>query len=101
MLGVYPRPLLAALLPALLAAELAFFLVAARGGWLGAKVRATLSIFRGLPSALRRRGAVQAAATVAPSEFATALTAGLDSPFLGPSPRSGLWPRRRPRTGGS
>jgi len=85
VLGAYPRPLLAALLPALLAAELAFFVVAARGGWLGAKARATLAVLRGLPGALRRRGAVQAAATVSASEFAAALTAGLDSPFLGPA----------------
>jgi len=84
VLGAYPRPLLLALLPALIAAEAAFFVAAARGGWLGAKLRATLAVLRGLPSALRRRGAVQAAAAVSPREFADALTAGLDSPFLGP-----------------
>jgi GT2 family glycosyltransferase len=84
VLGAYPRPLLAALLPALLAAELAFFLAALRGGWLGAKARASLAVLRGLPDALRRRAAVQAAATVSPREFAASLTAGLDSPFLGP-----------------
>ena len=39
VLGVYPAALLLALLPALLAAEAAFFLAAARGGWLGAKAR--------------------------------------------------------------
>jgi N-acetylglucosaminyl-diphospho-decaprenol L-rhamnosyltransferase len=84
VLGAYPRPLLAALLPALLAAELAFFVAAARGGWLRAKARASWAVLSGLSGALRRRGAVQAAATVSPREFAAALTAGLDSPFLGP-----------------
>jgi N-acetylglucosaminyl-diphospho-decaprenol L-rhamnosyltransferase len=83
VLGVYPAALLLALLPALLAAEAAFFLAAARGGWLGAKARASLAVLRGLPGALRRRAAVQASATVSPSEFASSLTAGLDSPFLG------------------
>ena len=85
VLGAYPRPLLAALLPALLVAELAFFAVAARGGWLGAKLRAQAAVLRGLPDLLRRRSAVQAAATVSASEFAAALTAGLDYPFLGPA----------------
>ena len=51
MLGAYPRPLLAALLPALLVAELAFVAVAARGGWLGAKLRAQAAVLRGLPGA--------------------------------------------------
>jgi N-acetylglucosaminyl-diphospho-decaprenol L-rhamnosyltransferase len=83
VLGAYPRPLLAALLPALLLAELAFVAVAARGGWLGAKLRAQAAVLRGLPELLRRRTAVQAAAAVSPSEFAAGLTAGLDSPFLG------------------
>jgi N-acetylglucosaminyl-diphospho-decaprenol L-rhamnosyltransferase len=85
VLGAYPRPLLAALLPALLLAELAFVAVAARGGWLGAKLRAQAAVLRGLPELLRRRTAVQAAAAVSPSEFAAGLTAGLDSPFLGPA----------------
>jgi len=87
VLGAYPPPLLAALLPALLVAELAFVAVAVRGGWLGAKLRAQGAVLRGLPSMLRRRAAVQAASTVSAREFARALTAGLDSPFLGPAAR--------------
>jgi GT2 family glycosyltransferase len=83
VLGAYPRPLLAALLPALLLAELAFVAAAARGGWLGAKLRAQAAVLRELPDLLRRRAGVQAAATVSASEFARGLTAGLDSPFLG------------------
>jgi N-acetylglucosaminyl-diphospho-decaprenol L-rhamnosyltransferase len=84
VLGAYPRPLLAALLPALLLAEPAFVAVAARGGWLGAKLRAQAAVLRELPSMLRRRAAVQAASTVSAREFAGALTASLESPFLGP-----------------
>ncbi|MHB1569491.1 MAG: glycosyltransferase family 2 protein, partial [Solirubrobacteraceae bacterium] len=38
VLSVYPGPLLALLAPALLAAELGLIAVAARGGWLGAKL---------------------------------------------------------------
>ena len=87
VLGAYPRPLLAALLPALVVAEVAFLVVAVRGGWLRAKLRAQWAVLRGLPAALRRRAAVQSAATVSAGEFARALTAGLDSPFLGPAAR--------------
>jgi hypothetical protein len=42
-------------------------------------------VLRGLPSMLRRRAAVQAASTVTAGEFAGALTASLDNPFLGPA----------------
>jgi GT2 family glycosyltransferase len=87
VIGAYPQPLLLGLLPALLLAELAFVAVAVRGGWLGAKLRAQGAVLRGLPEMLRRRAAVQAAATVSAREFAGALTAGLDSPFLGPAAR--------------
>ncbi len=40
VIGAYPGPLLLALLPALLGAELALLAVAARGGWLPEKLRA-------------------------------------------------------------
>ncbi len=85
VLGAYPGALLLALAPALLACELAVLLVAARGGWLGAKLRAQLAVARALPRALRRRAAVQAARQIGAAQFAEALTAGLDSPFLGPA----------------
>jgi len=85
VLGVYPAALLWLTLPALLAFELALLVVAARGGWLGAKARAQLAVARALPAALRRRAAVQASSRVGAAEFAAALTAGLDSPFLGPA----------------
>jgi N-acetylglucosaminyl-diphospho-decaprenol L-rhamnosyltransferase len=82
ILSVYPGPLLALLAPALLAAELALIAVAARGGWLGAKLRANVAVLRELPGTLARRRAVQATRTVSAARFAQVLTASLDSPYL-------------------
>ena len=84
VLSVYPAPLLALLAPALLAFELALLAVAARGGWLGAKTRAQRAVLRDLPAILRRRRTVQAQRAVPAARFAQALSADLDSPFLGP-----------------
>ena len=87
VVSAYPWPLLARLLPALLLAEFAFVAVAARGGWLRAKLRAEGAVLRRLPATLRRRAVVQASTRISPREFARALTASLDSPFLGPAAR--------------
>ncbi len=84
ILGAYPAALLAALAPALLAAEIGLLAVAARGGWLGAKLRAQGAVLRSLPWALRRRRRVQATRAVSALGFASGLSATLDSPFLGP-----------------
>ena len=46
VLGAYPATLLAVLAPALLAFELALLPVAARGGWLRAKLRAQAAVLR-------------------------------------------------------
>jgi N-acetylglucosaminyl-diphospho-decaprenol L-rhamnosyltransferase len=88
VLGAYPPRLLALTLPALLAFELALLPVAARGGWLGAKLRAQAAVLRTLPWALRRRGRVQAGRRASTADFARALTASLDSPYLGDPPRA-------------
>jgi N-acetylglucosaminyl-diphospho-decaprenol L-rhamnosyltransferase len=90
VLAAYPPPLLALVAPALLAADLALLAVAARGGWLGAKLRAQAAVLRTLPWALARRRRVQAARRAAPARFAAALSATLDSPFLGPAASSPL-----------
>jgi N-acetylglucosaminyl-diphospho-decaprenol L-rhamnosyltransferase len=82
ILADYPTPLLLALLPALLAFELALLPVAARGGWLREKLRAQAAVLRGLPALLRRRARVQRTSRVSAAVFAGALTAGLDSPYL-------------------
>jgi GT2 family glycosyltransferase len=83
LLGAYPAPLLALVAPALLAFELALLPVAAAGGWWRAKVRAQAAVIRTLPWALRRRSAIQAQRRVAPSAFASGLSATLDSAYLG------------------
>ena len=109
VLGAYPAPLLALLAPALLAAELALLLMAARGGWLRAKLAAQAAVLRSLPWALRRRRRVQATRTVSTLAFADALTATLDSPFLGPlaearpvrAAQRGYWSTARRALGGA
>ncbi len=79
----YPGALLGCVLPALLAFELALLPVAARQGWLGAKLRAQAAVIRSLPALLARRRRVQASRRVSVDAFARRLTASLDSPFLG------------------
>jgi N-acetylglucosaminyl-diphospho-decaprenol L-rhamnosyltransferase len=82
VLADYPGRLLALVLPPLLAAEIALLAVAAREGWLPAKLRAQLAVLRSLPWALRRRARVQAGARISPAAFAAGLSASLDSPYL-------------------
>ena len=82
VLSVYPLRLLALLAPALLAAELAILLAAARGGWLGAKLRAQAAVVRGLPTILGRRRAVQATRRITVSSFASHLTSSLETDLL-------------------
>ncbi len=82
IVGAYPAPLLAAVLLPLLAAEVGVLAVAARGGWLREKLRAQAAVLRSLPWLLRRRGRIQATRLVSAGEFAAALTADLDSPYL-------------------
>jgi len=84
----YPGALIALLLPALLATELALLGVALAGGWLGRKLAAGIDLARWLPRLLRERRRVQARRTVSAGRFARSLTAELDSPFLGPLARA-------------
>ena len=94
VLAVYPLALLALLAPALLAIELAIHAAAARGGWLRPKLRADPRCSAGLPADVpatarrRRPGAISA------REFASHLTASLDSPYL--PVRNGQSRRRGP-----
>jgi N-acetylglucosaminyl-diphospho-decaprenol L-rhamnosyltransferase len=80
VLAVYPGALLALAAPALLAFEVALLAVAARDGWLGAKLHAQAAVLRTLPAALRRRRRI--ARRIDAATFAAALTASLDSPHL-------------------
>ncbi len=82
VLGDYPGPLLALVLPALLAFEVALLAVAARGGWLRAKLRSQVAVVRELPQILARRREVQATRQVSAAQFASGLSASLESPYL-------------------
>jgi N-acetylglucosaminyl-diphospho-decaprenol L-rhamnosyltransferase len=82
LLSVYPAPLLVALAPALLAAELGLLAIAARGGWLRPKLRAELAALTGLPVTLARRRAVQRQRRVGAGQFAAHLSSSLESPYL-------------------
>jgi len=82
VLSDYPAGLLIPLLPALLGAEAALLLVAARGGWLRAKLRAQAAVLRELPQILARRREVQARRTVGARRLAEQLSASLDSAYL-------------------
>ena len=86
----YPGGLLALLVPALAATELALLVVAAAGGWLPQKLAAIWETARALPRLLRERRAIQAGRTISAADFAAALTPDLDSPFLGRAGRSRL-----------
>jgi GT2 family glycosyltransferase len=88
----YPGALLALLAPALLATELALLLVAATGGWGGKKLRANVEFLRWLPRLLRERRQVQGRRAVSAGEFASHLTADLDSDLISPLVRT--WPAR-------
>jgi len=92
VLRTYPSPLLALVLPALLATEAAVWAVALRGGWGRAKARATIDVVRALPSLLQERRTIQATVRVPASAFASSLTAALDSPYFG---RAGRHPAVR------
>jgi GT2 family glycosyltransferase len=92
VLRTYPAPLLALVMPALLATELAVWAVALQGGWGRAKARATVDLLRALPSLLQERRTIQATARIPASAFASSLTATLDSPYFG---RAGRQPAVR------
>jgi GT2 family glycosyltransferase len=82
LVRVYPGALLALLAPALLATEAALLLAAAAGGWGGQKLRADAEALAWLPRLLKERRAIQRSSGVTAGQFAAALTADLDSPFI-------------------
>ena len=100
VIATYPGPLLALLLPALLGFELALLAVAARDGWLGAKLRAQVAVVRTLPAAAAPPPP-RAARRSPAAAFAAALTADLDSPYLSAPPaaaraQAAYWALGRP-----
>src|SRR5262249_29844856 len=88
ILRTYPAPLLAGVLPALIATEAALVAVAAEGGWLRQKAAAWGEVVRDLPRLLRERRAIQRTRTVGAGEFAARLGPDLDSSYLGAAGRS-------------
>ena len=90
ILRTYPGSLLALLLPALLATELAVWLIALRGGWIRMKAVATLDVMRELPRLIRERRAIQDRRRIDASVFAAVLTDELSSPYLGTAGRRAI-----------
>jgi GT2 family glycosyltransferase len=84
----YPGALLWALMPALLATELALVPASIAGGWFPQKLAAWADVWRALPRLARERRAIQAGRSVGAAQFATALTPQLDSAYLGRAARS-------------
>ena len=82
VLSVYPGTLLALTAPALLAAELGLLAIAAREGWLVAKLRAQAATLTGLPRTFARRRVLQRTRCIGANDFAEQLTSSLDSPYL-------------------
>lgn len=88
ILRCYPRRLLLAVMPALLATELALLAAATLGGWLPQKLRANFEVLARLPRLLRERRGIQAVAAIEAARFAELLRPDLDSDFLGSAGRS-------------
>ncbi len=88
LIRTYPGGLLVLLAPALLATELALVPISIAGGWFTQKLASWLDVLRWLPRLRRERQAIQATRRVTPVVFARALTADLDSAYLGAAARS-------------
>ncbi|HEY4184294.1 MAG TPA: glycosyltransferase family 2 protein [Polyangia bacterium] len=86
LLKDWPLPRLLAAAPALLGAELAVLVLAARGGWLGGKLGTYGEIVRALPDVLRDRRVVQArrASTANDGDYLTGALRfeGFDHPLV-------------------
>ena len=82
VLTVYPTPVLACVLPAMIAFDLALCAVAAAQGWLPAKLKAWRWLLTHRRDVVRRRRAVQAAATISPGAFMSLLVARIEPPIL-------------------
>ncbi len=90
IIRTYPAPLLALLMPALIATDLALWPVALAGGWARPRLLALVDTLRALPRLARERRAVQATRTISAGGFAAGLTPDLDSAYLGAASRSRL-----------
>jgi GT2 family glycosyltransferase len=79
----YPGSLLIALMPALLATELALVPVSFSQGWGRQKLLAIADVARALPRLLRERRQIQRRRAIGAAAFAAWLTPDLASPYLG------------------
>jgi GT2 family glycosyltransferase len=82
MIRNFPAPLLLLVAPALLVTEVALIMVAARDGWLSAKLKANRDVLLWLPRLLGQRRRIQASRRISTTEFAAMLTPDLDSDFF-------------------
>ena len=95
VIRTYPGALALLVAPALLAAELAVWAAAVRGGWGRSKMLATSDVVRALPILLRERRSIEIQRRVSTASFAASMTPDLFSPYLGsiagsPGVRRGL-----------
>ena len=88
LIRTYPAALLALLAPALVATEVALVPISIAGGWFRQRLLAWGDVARSLPRLRQERRTIQSARTVGAAQFALALTADLDSPYLGGPARS-------------
>lgn len=88
LIRIYPTSLLVLIAPALIATELALIPASIAAGWGRQKLAAYLDVARWLPRLLRERRQVQATRRTGSAEFASWLTAELDSPFIPAAARS-------------
>jgi N-acetylglucosaminyl-diphospho-decaprenol L-rhamnosyltransferase len=82
VLRTYPTPLLLSVLPALLGLELLLLAVAARDGWLPAKLRAMAEVGATLPRVLRERRGIQRQRAISAAAFAAGLRDVVESPYV-------------------
>ena len=87
---VYPGALIALLVPALFATELALVVISISGGWGRQKALATIDTVRALPRLRRERRAIQARRRIGAREFAAYLTPDLTSAYVGRAAHSAL-----------
>ena len=88
LVRTYPAPLLALVLPALAATEIALLAISLAGGWFRQKLLANFDVARSLPRFQQERREIQARRAIGAREFARSLTPDLSSQYLGRAGRS-------------
>jgi GT2 family glycosyltransferase len=83
IIRTYPRGLLAAVLPALLVAELSLTAYAWASGWGRSKLRAQWQVMAALPRLARQRRAVLSGSTATAGQMLSQMQVQLDSPNVG------------------